>query len=73
MIKPKRQSRYTAASRAMPASHSLRKLETTPMVKKVIVKKMPRKMLASPTDALSLGTIAGQSRPMVITAAKVKR
>ena len=38
----------------MPSSHSLAKFESTPMVKKVITKKMPRKTLASPIAALAL-------------------
>ena len=59
---------------AMPASQSLRKFETTPMVKNVITKKMPRKMLASATPALIFGTRAGQrAARWIMTPAKVAR
>src|SRR6266550_2832561 len=55
MTKPNSESRYTAASRPMPSSRSLRKLLITPIVKKVMTKKIPRKAFASPMAARSLG------------------
>ena len=48
MTKPNSDSTYTAASRPIPSSHSLRKLDITPIVKNVMTKKMPRNVFASP-------------------------
>ena len=49
----------------------LLKLESAPMVKKVITKKMPRKTLASPIAALALPRSDGARRPIRRTTAKV--
>ncbi len=46
----------------MPSSHSRRKFESTPMEKKVRMKKMTRKVLASPIAAGSLAAIVGRRR-----------
>src|SRR3954452_5791106 len=53
MMKPNRHSIYTSARRPIPSSHSLRKFETSPMVKNVITKKIPRKTPAWAMAALA--------------------
>ena len=52
--KPNSETTYTAASLPSPSSQSLRKFDMTPIEKKVSVKKITRKTLASPIAAASL-------------------
>ena len=47
MMNPNRQTTYTSASLPMPSYQSFLKLDTRPMVKKVITKKSTLKMLLS--------------------------
>src|SRR5208337_1020774 len=70
---PKRQTTYTTANRPMPSSHSLRKLETTPMVKKVMTKKMLRNTLACAMAVFVLPSKGGDRTPIPRARRKVRR
>src|SRR3954469_2832481 len=75
ITKPKRDRAYTAASRPMPSSQSLRKSDITPMVKNVMTKKMPRNAFASFIAARTLAAVSAalvRARTSTITKVATK-